>query len=41
MFSISVLLDQSMFCIDKGDIVGSLLLDLRKAFDVIDQAILI
>ena len=28
-------------CIDNGDIVGSLFLDLRKAFNVIDQAILI
>ena len=41
MFSISVLLDQWMPCIDKGDLVSSLFLVLRKAFNVIDQTILI
>ena len=30
-----------MSCIDKGNLVGLLFLDLRKTFDVIDQAILI
>ena len=30
-----------MSCIDKGDFVGTLFLDLRKAFDVVDHTILI
>ena len=30
-----------MSCIDKGDIVGTLFLDFRKAFDLIDHSILI
>ena len=29
-----------MECIDKGDIVGTLYLDFRKAFDLVDQKIL-
>ena len=35
------LIDQWMSCIDKGDIVGTLFLDFRKAFDLIDRSILI
>ena len=35
------LIDQWMSCIDKGDFVGTLFLDLRKAFDVVDHTILI
>ena len=35
------LIDQWMSCIDKGDIVGTLFLDFRKAFDLIDHSILI
>ena len=30
-----------MSCIDKGDFVGTLFLDLRKAFDVVDHTIFI
>ena len=30
-----------MPCIDKGDFVGTLFVDLRKAFDVVDHVILI
>ena len=30
-----------MSCIDKGDFVGTLFLELRKAFDVVDHTILI
>ena len=30
-----------MGCIDKGDVVGTLFLDLRKAVDLIDHSILI
>ena len=30
-----------MECIDKGDIVGSLFADFRKAFDVVDRSILL
>ena len=30
-----------MTCIDKGDIVGILFLDFRKAFDLIDHEILL
>ena len=33
--------DQSMTCIDKGDIVGLLFLDFRKAFDLVDHEILL
>ena len=29
-----------MECIDKGDIVGTLLLDFHKAFDIVDHKIL-
>ena len=35
------LIDQWMSCIDKGDSVGTLFLDLRKAFGVVDNAKLI
>ena len=35
------LVDQWMTCIDKGDIVGTLFLDFRKAFDLIDHEILL
>ena len=35
------LIDQWMSCINKGDFVGTLFLDLRKAFDVVDHTILI
>lgn len=35
------LIDQWMSCIDKGDLVGTLFIDFRKAFDVVDHSILI
>ena len=35
------LIDHWMACIDKGDIVGTLFIDFRKAFDVVDHSILI
>ena len=35
------LIDKWMACIDKGDIVGALFLDFRKAFDLVDHSILI
>ena len=35
------LIDQWMQCIDKGDIVGSLFVDFRKAFDVVDHSIIL
>ena len=31
------LIDQWKECIDKGDIVGTLFIDVRKAFDVVDD----
>ena len=31
------LIDQWMACIDRGDIVGSVFLDFRKAFDLVDH----
>ena len=34
-------IDQWMSCIDKGDFIGTLFLDLRKAFDVVDHTKLI
>ena len=33
------LIDKWMECIDKGDIVGTLFLDSRKAFDLVDHKI--
>ena len=35
------LVDQWMTCIDKGDIVGTLFIDFRKAFDLVDHSILL
>ena len=35
------LIDQWMACIDKGDIIGTLFLDFRKAFDLVDHSILL
>ena len=35
------LIDQWMTCIDNGDIVGTLFIDFRKAFDMVDHALLI
>lgn len=35
------LIDQWMACIDRGETVGSLFLDFRKAFDLVDHKILI
>ena len=35
------LIDQWLTCIDKGDIIGTVLLDFRKAFDLVYHSILI
>ena len=35
------LIDQWMACIDNGDIVGTLFIDFRKAFDMVDHTLLI
>ena len=35
------LIDRWMDCFDKGDMIGTLFLDFRKAFDLVDHAILI
>ena len=35
------LIDQWMACIDRGDLVGSVFLDFRNAFDLVDHSILI
>ena len=35
------LVHQWMTCIDKGDIVGTLFIDFRKAFDLVDHSILL
>ena len=35
------LIDQWMSCIDKGELVGSLFIDFRKAFVVVDHSILL
>ena len=35
------LIDQWMKCIDQGDLVGTLFIDFRKAFDVVDHTLLL
>ena len=35
------LIDKLMKCIDNGDIIGTLFLDFRKAFDLVDHEILL
>ena len=35
------LIDTWMECMDKGDIIGALFLDFRKAFDLVDHKILL
>ena len=35
------LVDQWLSCIDKGDIIGTIFIDFRKAFDLVDHSILI
>ena len=35
------LIDQWMECIDKGDVVGTLFVDFRQTFDLVDHSILI
>ena len=35
------LVDKWLSCIDKGDIVGTLFVDFRKVFDLVDHSILI
>ena len=35
------LIDQWMQCIDKAEIVGSLFIEFRRAFDVVDHSILL
>ena len=35
------LIDQWMASIDKGDIVGTLFIDFRKAFDMVDHSLLV
>ena len=35
------LIDQWMNCIDHGDLVGTMFIDFRKAFDMVDHALLI
>ena len=35
------LVDQWLSCIDKGDIIGTIFVDFRKAFDLVDHSILI
>ena len=35
------LIDQWLACLDKGDYVGALFIDFRKAFDVVDHSILL
>ena len=35
------LIDQCMSCIDRGNLVGSVVLDFRKTFDLVDHSILI
>lgn len=35
------LIDQWMTCIDQGDLVGALFVDFKKAFDLVDHAILL
>ena len=35
------LIDSWLECIDKGDMIGALFLDFRKAFDIVDHSILL
>ena len=35
------LIDQWMYCIDHGDLVGTLFIDFQKAFDMVDHSLLI
>ena len=35
------LIDEWMYCIDHGDLVGTLFIDFRKAFDMVDHSLLI
>ena len=35
------LVDQWLSCIDKGDVIGTLFVDFRKAFDLVDHSILL
>ena len=39
--SLDKLIDQWMTCIDRGDIIGSIFVDFRKGFDVVDHSVLL